>query len=237
MESPEDSALYIARRTGLAHRALTRIVLPDSTTGCFPSLSFENEVLPIVDISVGGACVRDPNDSVLNFLSQDIDLELILGDQSEPLRARVVGVSRHVNRHLQFLNLSSKNQMWLESLVRVGTFGQKLKQSKSLLLAPARLNVVELWTGVQGDGLVFYDSSEVDAEMTIGPVTIRFFHHQGPRVQVGEDFEKTREAEPSEVMEALLCLVNIDPPSERVSELIAKLNHPAPRLQKTGSDR
>ncbi|MGE0764092.1 MAG: hypothetical protein AB7N80_12500 [Bdellovibrionales bacterium] len=235
VESPATSAPFLAREHGLDRRLKARVRLPAHNADYLPIFKNSSRELTVVDLSVGGVCLLDFQDFLLNHLSQTVPLTLQWPDREEWIMARVAGVSRHTHRHLQFLELSEQSQKQIKVLVQMGSYGQKITQVRDLKQSPAQLLVTELWTGLQGDGLVFYDSADTLAELTMGLITVRFHHSIAPQVVLDPDRNKTRPALNKEISDALICLANIPEPSGRLKDLLLRLSTPTQPWLTTGS--
>jgi hypothetical protein len=236
VDSATDSATYMARVHGMDRRRHTRIRLPAVATPAFPELRYNNIALPIVDLSVGGACIKDLKESLSGEVGHMIRMQLWWpGGEQESLDVRVVAASRHFNRHLHFQSLGPASLTRLSMLVRCGSAGYRMRMAPMIKSGPAQLQAVELWTGVNGDSLAFFDTGEKFAELSCCATTIAFFSQFGPRVISRNDSTHSRPAKPIEVADALVCLVNIEGASPRVLKLIEILTSRAHQWMNTGS--
>lgn len=188
-----------------------------------------------MDLSVGGACVQDPNNRLGLEIGKLHNLELRVLDRQESLQCRLVGISRNINRHLQFLNLSPQALTQIALLVRYGVSGQKLRPVQSTSPHILRLQAAELWTGSHGDSLAFYEPGELHAVLSINGMSLQFFHHLPPRLQMGADPQKSRPAKIGELADVLTCLENIQQPSPRAIELKAVLTASPASVAKVGA--
>lgn len=228
------SVASLARQHGLDRRRFARITLPKADLGIFPVIRYSGREMPIVDMSVGGVCLFDGEDLLSQQLSQDIEIALIWPTRVDLVKSKIVGVSRHNHRHLQFLDLPEVSYNEIETLVRIGSRGQKIAQVLTLKRGPVRLEVEELWTGYQGDGLVFYDEQDSYCELTLFNRTYVFSRSQ-PHLVV-EDAETGREASVQEIADAVICLANVNQPTLRILTLLSDLViRPSLPLKSTGS--
>jgi hypothetical protein len=210
----------LARINGIDRRKFTRVKVPATTVNLFPRLRVQNSELPVIDLSIGGACVKDVQGIFQDKVGQEVALTLHWPTETEELKAKVISTSNQVNRHLQFSNLSPGSVARFGILVRSGAAGLKIRQTPSGRDTPVRLEAQELWTGMGGDNLVFFAHEKPLAQLTALTRTTQFFPGQTPRIALGPKGAETREALPHEIADALVCLANIPEPSTRLLRLI-----------------
>ena len=218
-----DSASYMARAHGIDRRRHTRVKLPPVTTPFFPYLSYNRIPLPIVDLSIGGACISDAKEHLTGEVGHVLRLDLCWPVDTESLDVRVVAASRHFNRHLNFQNLSPGSLARLSLLVRCGSAGQRMHLAPSFNTGAVKLQASELWVGVTGDSLAIFDGGSTTALLSSCATTIAFYANALPRVLLNQEGDKSRPALPVEMADALVCLVNIGVPSPRLQRLIDSL--------------
>lgn len=224
----------MARAHGIDRRRHARIKLPTVTAAIYPVLTYNGNPLPFVDVSIGGACVQDPKEILSPEIGHVVRLELLWPNGKEPLLARVVAASQHVRRHLHFQNLSASSLDRLSTLVRMGTSGQKMRQV-TLTNGPVQWGAIELWTGLNGDSLTFFDTSEKLSDLSTCAMNLSLFVTLPPRIGHVSDPTRTRPARGGEVADCLVCLVNIPEPSPRVARLIETLVARSHQWLATGS--
>jgi hypothetical protein len=235
IESPFDSGVFLARVNGLERRKHTRIKLPSVTSPVYPRLFVKDITLPVVDLSVGGVCVQDTRDNLSTEVGHIVELTIAWPDQRETVKARVVAFSRHINRHLQFQDLSPGALTKISLMVRAGGAGQKLRPAPVLKNGPVQLHAVELWTGINGDSIVFHGDGAKVADLTFLNLSMSFYTDIGPRVSPVRNPGQSRPARPLEVADALIFLVNIPNPSPRIQRLIETLTKGSHKWLNTGS--
>src|SRR5690606_15496230 len=130
----------------------------------------------------GGACLYEEGSDLANMLSQELVLRIRWPERTDMVLSRIVGVSRNTHRHIQFLNLSAFTERQIKSLVQVGSIGQKISQVLPIKNSPVQLDVSELWTGVHGDGLIFFVNREISAELNMAGRRLRFFKGAKPSI-------------------------------------------------------
>lgn len=224
----------MARRHGLDRRLYTRIMIPPSDYCYLPKIIFDGTEFLIVDISVGGACVADPEEKLLSFLSQSVELKLWWPDLSESLLLQVAGVSKNVNRHLQFLNLSYFSRLRIEDLVRMGCLGNKMSKAGPVEKTPIQLSVNELWTGPDGDVLQFFENPQIDGELNLGNLIIQFYHRSSPRV-ISLDGLQSRPISRAEISQVIVFLANIKDKTPRLMRILFKLSRAQDLQYKEGA--
>lgn len=213
--APETQSLHhIAKAHGIERRRYTRVDLPDSMPTCLPRLQFNEVNLPITNVSVGGACTRDPFDHVLPLLGQEIKLEFIWHSGQETVSTRVVGISRHIHRHFEFLSLSPAATVILAKLVHMGSIGKALKPTAEDPSEEIRLNVSELWVSSTGENLKFHSVGDHVATLVTDQGEWQF-----PKFRLPTFGNENRAATVQDLGELIILLSNVARPSLKVRQL------------------
>ncbi len=212
--SEPQSLHHIAKAHGLLRRRFSRVDLPESAPPCLPRIQFNEVNLPVVNLSVGGACTKDPFDHVLPLLGQELNLELLWPSGREVLAARVVGISKHVNRHFEFLSLSPAASLVLAKLVHLGSIGKTLKPTAEDPSDEVRLNVSELWVSPTGENLKFHSLGEQTATLVTDQGEWHF-----PKFRLPTFGTEGRPADLQELAELIVLLSNIARPSLKIRQL------------------
>lgn len=236
MDPVQDSATYMARVHGIDRRKHTRVRVPAVAIPLFPYLNYNQVRLPLIDVSIGGACINDLKQYLTGEVGHTVRMDLCWPKDTETLDVCVIAASRHTNRHLKFQNISPGSLARLSMLVRSGSAGQKMRLAPSLSSSVIQLQATELWTGVNGDSVTLFDTGEKTALVCCCATTVAFYNGLPPQTVLKRDGSNTRPALPVEVADALICLVNIENPSPRVSRLIMSVSSHAHQWAKTGTE-
>src|SRR5665213_2425873 len=110
----------VATELGIERRINVRCRYPQSVLVCkLPQIYFQDILLEVRDISVGGCCIWDPKENLGPMIGQDIELNIHWSTLVETVRARIVSRVDH-RRHVQFLNLSTRRQSQLVKSMSYG---------------------------------------------------------------------------------------------------------------------
>ena len=226
----------MARVHGFDRRRHTRVKLPPSVvTPLFPQLKYNQISLPVIDVSIGGARIDDANENLTGEVGHLVRMDLCWPNEFETLDVRVIAASCATNRHLNFQNLSPGSLARLSMIVRHGSAGQKLRLVTAPKGGPVQLHSAELWTGINGDSLAFFDNSDKIALFTACATTIVFGADGPPRTLLNPSGSESRPAHSVELADALVVLVNIPRPTARLLSLIRQLTTQTHLWSKTGS--
>lgn len=234
--SAVNSAAQMAQAYGINRRRYTRVLFPESSVSLLPRLGLEAQDLPIVNFSIGGACVEDHFDLILPNLGDIVEIKFDWLQWSLPVKVRIAGASKHVNRHLEFIGLPEELKQDLGLLVQAGSIGQRLTQAPSLESAPVKLGVAELWTSNTGENLRIVDSETEYGSLSTESEDWVFIKSGLPLWRPSGTSQPLREANVISVACLIILLANIESPSLPVRQLRILLSRLPQAFQPTGSD-
>ncbi len=221
--TPQVDMQQLVGSLGITRRRSVRVQMPHHQEAVFwPRLIYNNCRLRIFDLSVGGACLLDPEDQLGGSVGNEVDLELDWPEIfRERFRARLISCG-HIRRNIQFLNLSTESQLRIHQFTKPALWGQRMRKSPDQS-GSLSLSWVEMWTGMTGESLVFGKQAEVhlafeQTEILIPPGSPAVYERHPKalkgRILMAEDNLKM-----------LLLLANIDRPSPRVVELLERRSY------------
>ena len=219
----QDSVLSLARKLNLDRREQVRIRVPEIPCSLAPRFLISGSEFPLVNISMGGVCLKDMQNIFSNEVGQELVVTMNWLDTTSLVRCRMVAISKHVQRHLCFVDLPPHLSQRIGKMVEAAMPGIKLRPLPILKYSPAQTEALELWTGVGGESLAFYGADDLVAELVTVNLTYKFFQKIPPRVQLNETPTRTRPVKHQELFQALLLLENVERPSYRIVQLIVHL--------------
>lgn len=230
--SSRPTGAQIAKSHGIDRRRHRRVLFPPGNFKTLPSLMRGDVDLPVVNLSVGGACVEDLDDVILPQLGDIVELQIRWMNQSLPVKVRVAGASKHIQRHLEFMYLPETLLKSFAVLVNMGAIGQGLTQAMPDETGAIKLGVSELWTTLAGENLRIVNSSEIYATLTTEKEEWIF-------PKAGAPYRRGRQGDllaTTEELAGLLVMVsNITSPSVAIRELRIYLGRQTEALRPTGS--
>ncbi len=200
---------------GVSRRASLRVKFPVRQDAEFwPRISFNNCPLKIYDLSTGGACLLDPDSHLGEAVGHSVHIHLAWpGEPPEKVEARLVACG-HIQRNIQFANLSMASQLRIHELTRPALWGQRLRRSSS----ESAQSWLEMWLGVTGESVVFLSYGEV--QINFEKVQIRVPISGPPVYEQHPKALKGRALLGEDRLKVALMLSNVDQPSVRLSQLL-----------------
>ncbi len=212
----ESSVLTLASKLGVERRRMVRIRYPRNLNVCkLPEVAFLGQPLKIVDISVGGCCLLDPNGFLGSAIGQDIQLEIHWVTGKETIQARIVSRVDH-RRHIQFLNLNTNRQTQLKKFMFSGVRGLSMRQAFGSEVNGPDLAAAEIWNSPHGDSLVIEHDVHRLAQVHLFATDFVLFKGAWPQ-RVHQPCTKL------ELEQIILFLVNIPIPSARLKTIVEQL--------------
>jgi hypothetical protein len=203
----------LAARLGVERRYSPRAKFPDQAAFVtMPAILFDNQVIRMRDLSIGGCCLWDHKELLGPSIGQEVVLTLRWSDSEDQIRARIVSRVDHC-RHIQFLDLPISRQEQIKVLIAPGIAGLEMRPANSGFVDGLTVEAQEIWTSLKGDALTIEED----------------IHRLASAHILGEDIYVLREAWPitkdkspasPRLFEALLLfLANIPNPSKSVKNL------------------
>jgi hypothetical protein len=187
---------------------------PENILGPFPEITLHSRSLNIINISVGGLLVSDPDNNLGFEVGQIFKINMIWSDFSTSMKAKVVGVVLN-KRHIQFIDFNAPAFVRISDLVKPGFLGQKFYKVDNF---NGQLDALEMWIGPTNDTLIFLDN-QILAEYNTNKVKILFPANEPPEFAVG-----SRRLESKDLKDLFVQISNFRNPSPRVLKLIHYLN-------------
>lgn len=204
----------LATQLGVERRFNVRVRYPCSTQVCkLPEIYFQDQIIRVKDISVGGCCLLDPSQHLGPTIGNDIELNLHWSTAIETIRARIVASVDH-NRHVQFLDLSKKRQTQLTKSMVHGVRGLSMtRHAASSELGPS-MQAAELWSSPLLDSVVLEDGVHRIAQIHLLGEQFAIFREAWPNKMPGGRCTK------AELEQMILFLTNIPLPSPQLNSLV-----------------
>jgi hypothetical protein len=207
----------LATQLGVERRLNVRVDYPQTPKICrLPEIYFQDNLLKVQNISVGGCCVLDPLEHLGPTIGHELELNLHWATTAERVKARIVSRVDH-RRHMQFLDLTVGRRNQLVKSMAYGVRGQSLTRSAHASELGPSMDALELWSSPHRDSVILLKDMHRTAQI--------FFQN--------EEFVIYREAWPSkapggkcsrpEYEQLILFLANIPLPSPALRELLGFL--------------
>ncbi|MGE0527019.1 MAG: PilZ domain-containing protein [Bdellovibrionales bacterium] len=205
----------LAMRLGVWHRRHPRLFYPDTSVDLLPTIEFREQPLKVVDISVGGCCLLDPEEHLGPRVGQEAILNLKWRDaENIPVRARLVSRVDH-RRHFQFLDLPMHSAFTLNSVASVAVRAHSVRRSQSPAESGPTLLAREIWCSARGDGVALLDHAQEMAIVNFANHRIHVWREKWPMTEDGKKFGRVQ------MGELLVFLANIPCPGVALRELSA----------------
>lgn len=153
--SPPPHLYEMAKDLMLERRLHPRVKLPLKSWPDFsgPKALFEEEVYFLHDVSEGGICLQDNNETFKGKTGQETPLNIQVGTKTYSVACRFVGsnVNKH---HIQFINPDKNLVKAIRGFVQQGIRGQWLRRiDEQSHIAKQPI----IWSSVYDDGLLYSD--------------------------------------------------------------------------------
>lgn len=216
---PESSStlLNLATSLGVERRQMVRVRYPlYAKVSELPQIGFKDNMLSIVDISVGGCCLSDPQEILGPQIGQDIELTLVWAGKIVPIKARIVGRVDH-RRHIQFLTFNAGHVAKLKEAMSSGVRGQSLRPVTNASEFGPTLEAEEAWTSLHGDSVTFENHVLRFAQIHIAGLQYHIFHQAWPTHENGKPVKA------QELERLVLFIANVAQPTTRINQLCEML--------------
>lgn len=209
----------MAAQLGIERRQNFRINYPEGgAIGDLPSVTFMGNNFVIGNISVGGCALHDPNEILGPAVGQEVTLSLHWDKDSQDVKSRVV--SRvHKSRHIQFMNLSEKNQLRIKKHIEPGFRGSSLRRVDSSSSPHLKMEACEIWISVMEDGVTLFDHPHLIASVLYRGID--YFCYRGAFPVYGSD--RKRLVPPLIYENLVVMLANVPNPSPALKKFATEL--------------
>lgn len=205
----------LACRLGVERRQNVRVKYPNGKLHTLPQIAAGNQPLRVVNISLGGCCLHDPQEYLGPHVGQTAELKLQWPEFSDSLMCKIVARVDH-RRHIQFLDFPSIRHSILKTGMEPGVRAQLMRPTTRSVLGP-RIHAKELWTSLAGDSIQLFDDVHLAARICLNGNECELFRGAWPTLKSG------RTMETFEVEGLLVFLGNVLSPSTALNELLASL--------------
>lgn len=180
-----------------------------------PVVHYGDFQVNVADISAGGLCIVDYEETLGREVGNSIELKLLWPDYQALVWATIVGASTE-KRHIQFANVPGEALERIKRAVQSGSLGQRFRLTGA---GPTELtvNADEIWLNPSGESLIFYPSDIRPAEIFLRRERYVLRPDSWPKAKT--TVHKTTLAQ------IILCLANFQSPSRKVRDLTGSLYH------------
>lgn len=212
-----ESTRVLAKENGIERRRYARIIVPILPYYKAMQFSRFEQNLSTVNLSVGGVCLRDRH----NLLGQDIGsicaLQHTCGPSRDLIEVKLVGVSRDINKHLEFKKVPERSLKAIAHLVHMGSQGQQFYLVTEPTSEEISLEAEEFWLGETRDNLVVHLDQDFIADLYLDGHKYEF-KAQHP-VQVTTTSGVSRVILPAEAFALLVFFENFRESSKTIEKL------------------
>lgn len=215
-KKPQTNEIFgLAAKLGLERRQNVRVRYPSrGAVAGLPTVSYGGIRLKIQDISIGGCCLRDPQEVLGPTIGQDLILTMDWNGVERETQCRIVA-RIDSRRHIQFLDLDDAERKKIADCLKPGVRGLFLKRAAqpcdSLLLEAA-----EIWYAISEDSLSLFDHPHLSASVVYEGETYCFYRESMPVRESAKDVPVSDGV----YDELVLFLANIPNPSPRLIALL-----------------
>jgi hypothetical protein len=204
----------LATRLGVERRKDVRIKYPPIGAICkLPEISFDGNMLEILNISIGGCLLLDPNEYLGPSIGQDVELYVHWPTATETMQARIVTRVDH-RRHIQFLNIPDYRQQQIAKSLTPGLRGLGVhNHAVGSELSPT-IEAAELWSSLLGDSVILEHDVHRLAQIHYENTQYTVYLQSWPVKNNGKQCTRV------EYEQILLFLANIPAPSWGIKALI-----------------
>jgi hypothetical protein len=208
----------IVKTLGLERRNNFRIGYPErGAIGDLPTMTYAGNVLHIKNVSIGGCCILDPDEVLGTAVGNEISVKVDWANESHHVRSRIV--SRVENqRHLQFLDMSEKNQKRIGNYIEPAFRGGALRRVESGS-GSLKVEACEIWVSALEDSITIFDHPQLLGSCLLNKQEFLCYRHTMPVYGNNRD-----NPVPPEVYEYLVLYVtNVAKPSPAMQKFSQEL--------------
>jgi len=209
----------MAKNLGLERRLNYRVRYPDrGAIGELPWVTFAGHSFKIQNISIGGCCILDPDEVLGPAVGQTLTLSFHWKKDSHDVQSRIV--SRvDSRRHVQFLNMSQKNQERIRKHIEPAVRGGALRRVDSGGNANLRMEANELWISLVEDSMTLFDHPHLAGSILYRGQDYLCYRNAFP--VFGND--RKRIVSPELYEDLILFLANVPNPTPALRKFAAEL--------------
>lgn len=174
-EASSESIHQMAFKHGMDRRRHPRVNFPKAFQ-CFrlPRFQYKDQFFEIVDLSRGGVCLHDPYDCFELSVGSQGEMKWVSEGRSVNLSLQIVGAS-YQKKHLEFTEVDPSLVDEIQNFIESGIWGQKMHRSVLTPQAHLDTSILELWIGVSGASLSFFDDPHFVATVETPHFNVNFF--------------------------------------------------------------
>lgn len=205
------SIQQMASFSGVNRRKNIRVIYPrQEMAEKLPRIRYKGQEFPVQDISIGGACLIHRRTESEYIAGSDVILTLSWTDAEFLVPSQIVGLSFE-RIHIHFASLPPDVESRLNLSVKPGIIGNTFKKASVESNERITVSAKEIWIGNCGESLVFHKGVDDFTELFIFDLQFRFRNGRP---------EGSSIIDPAICSDILICLANINSPSERIQNFI-----------------
>lgn len=211
--------IEMASMVNLERRQNFRIRYPErGALGDLPSATFAGHTLKLMNISIGGCCIWDPDELLGPDIGKELTIVFHWKKDSHNVRCRIA--SRvDGRRHIQFMNISEKLQARVRQYIEPAYRGAALRKLETAD-SKQTIDACEIWISVMEDSVTLFEHPHLLGSVLYRSTDYLCYRRAFP--VYGND--RKRVVAPDFFESMILFLANIPNPSPALSQFLAELS-------------